>query len=181
MFARRYIKYMYIKDKEHLINNPHIKRQSEIVDLLIKLSCEEHGILEKQMFSDTKKHSYLKAQYVVTYILYTDFEIGMTQIHRIFSKRGYNKNRSSLYNGVKLAKRNIKKRGDFYYTYEYILEEVLNFSKEEVKKEGDNWKYALKGRVFTLLNKVEEVSSLKDIERLITMKLYEEKKVQEAN
>lgn len=171
---------MHKRSKEHLLKNPRIKRQSEVVDLLLKLACEEFRVLQSDMFSGSGKWIYSEALSCATYILYKHFEIGMTEIHRILVSKGYRNERATLYNGIKNATRKIKLRDEFYHTYEYMLDEVLNFVDEEAEKEEDNWRYTLKGRVFTLLNRVGEVSSLKEIEDLIKIKLYEESK-QETN
>lgn len=89
------------------------------LDAIIECFCQEHQTTKNELFSNTKQVDISYVRYMIWFYLHYNMGLSANQLAKIF-----NRNRPSIFRGMRIIKHNIKHNREIRDKYHSIVERL---------------------------------------------------------
>jgi len=136
-------------------------------EIVLALICQEYDIEESFLLSNRKFDVILNALATMTFMLVTDYDKTVIQVHDFYVKKGMNRSRSALYHHIKICKRRDMASEAFREIRASIINGVELAQEKNITHTASNVIYETKGRVISKLVALDNISNIISLEKQI--------------
>lgn len=134
-------------------------------EILLALTCQEFDIEEDLLMCNSRHDRIQNPLGMLTYLLFTEYDKSVVEVHRFYTTHGYEKTRATLYCYLRRGERNIKRFQSYRDLRDSLIEGVEIAKNHGIIEGHEQSLHQITGRIISKLMQLENKSFLFKLER----------------